>query len=61
VATIRKGYADPPQPMFQFNGEPTIGLAISMAQGGNLVFGEAMAHKMEQITAKLPIGIEALS
>jgi multidrug efflux pump len=47
--------------MFQFNGEPTIGLAISMAQGGNLVFGEAMAHKMEQITAKLPIGIEALS
>jgi multidrug efflux pump subunit AcrB len=35
VATIRKGYADPPQPMFRFNGEPAIGLAISMAQGGN--------------------------
>src|SRR5437868_970746 len=31
-----------------------------MAQGGNnLVFGEAVAHKMEQITAHLPIGIEA--
>jgi len=31
-----------------------------MAQGGNnLVFGEAVAHKMEQIIAKLPIGIEA--
>jgi multidrug efflux pump len=59
VATIRKGYADPPQPMFRFNGEPAIGLAISMAQGGNnLVFGEAVAHKMAQITAKLPIGIE---
>jgi multidrug efflux pump len=60
VATIRKGYADPPQPMFRFNGEPAIGLAISMAQGGNnLVFGEAVAHKMEQITAHLPVGIEA--
>ena len=60
VATISKGYADPPQPMFRFNGEPAIGLAISMAQGGNnLVFGEAVAHKMEQIIAKLPIGIEA--
>ena len=60
VASISKGYADPPQPMFRFNGEPAIGLAISMAQGGNnLVFGEAVAHKMDQIVAKLPIGIEA--
>jgi hypothetical protein len=46
--------------MFRFNGEPAIGLAISMAQGGNnLTFGEAVAHKMEQIIAKLSIGIEA--
>jgi multidrug efflux pump len=31
-----------------------------MAQGGNnLVFGEAVAHKMEQIVEHLPIGIEA--
>src|SRR6516164_5509538 len=60
VATIKKGYSDPPQPMFRVNGEPAIGLAISMAQGGNnLVFGEAVAHKMEQIIEHLPIGIEA--
>jgi multidrug efflux pump subunit AcrB len=59
VATITEGYADPPQPMFRFNGEPAIGLAISMAQGGNnLVFGEAIAHKMAEITHNLPIGIE---
>jgi multidrug efflux pump subunit AcrB len=59
VATITEGYADPPQPMFRFNGEPAIGLAISMAQGGNnLVFGEAVAHKMAEITHNLPIGIE---
>jgi multidrug efflux pump subunit AcrB len=60
VATISKDYVDPPQPMFRFNDESAIGLAISMAPGGNnLVFGEAVAHKMEQITAKLPVGIEA--
>jgi len=59
VATITEGYADPPQPMFRFDGEPAIGLAISMAQGGNnLTFGEAVAHKMAQITANLAIGIE---
>jgi multidrug efflux pump subunit AcrB len=59
VATIKEGYTDPPQPMFRFDGEPAIGLAISMAQGGNnLVFGEAVAHKMAEITANLPVGIE---
>jgi multidrug efflux pump len=59
VATIREGYADPPQPMFRFDGEPAIGLAISMAQGGNIItFGEAIRHKMAEITANLPIGIE---
>ena len=59
VATITEGYTDPPQPMFRFDGEPAIGLAISMAQGGNnLVFGEDVAHKMKEITANLPIGIE---
>ena len=59
VATIKEGYADPPQPMFRYNGEPAIGLAISMAQGGNnLVFGEAVAHKMAEITRNLPVGIE---
>ena len=59
VAAIKEGYADPPQPMFRFNGEPAIGLAISMAQGGNiLAFGEAIQHKMAAITANLPIGIE---
>ncbi len=60
VATIKQGYTDPPQPMYRFNGEPAIGLAISMAPGGNnLVFGEAVAHKMEKIIATLPIGIDA--
>ena len=59
VATIKEGYADPPEPMFRFDGEPAIGLAISMAQGGNnLVFGEAVAHKMAEVTRNLPVGIE---
>jgi multidrug efflux pump len=59
VATIKEGYADPPQPMFRFDSEPAIGLAISMAQGGNIIaFGKAIERKMAEITANLPIGIE---
>jgi multidrug efflux pump len=59
VATVKEGYTDPPQPMFRYDGQPALGLAISMAQGGNvLAFGEAVKRKMAQITANLPIGIE---
>ena len=60
IATVRQGYADPPQPMFRVNGEPAIGLALSMRPGGNnLAFGAAVKHEMEHITANLPVGIEA--
>src|SRR5262249_61620261 len=38
VATIKEGYADPPQPMFRFNGEPAVCLAVSMARCVNNVF-----------------------
>ena len=35
--TVRRGYADPPQPMFRVNGKPAIGLAIAMRDGGDIL------------------------
>ena len=59
IATVRRGYVDPPQPMFRYNGEPAIGLAVSMSQGGDvLALGEAIKERMAEIEANLPIGIE---
>ena len=41
IAEVKRAYVDPPQPMFRFNGEPAIGLAISMTAGGDaLALGE---------------------
>jgi multidrug efflux pump subunit AcrB len=58
VATITRGYADPPQPMFRYNGQPAIGLAIGMKPGNNLVqFGDDLRRKMREIVADLPIGV----
>ena len=58
VATITRGYADPPTSLFRFNGQPAIGLAIGMKAGANLLeFGEALKHKMTGIVADLPIGV----
>jgi len=58
VADIRRGYVDPSQPAFRFNGQPAIGLAIAMRKGGNLLkFGDALKTKMREVEAMLPIGV----
>ena len=58
LAQVRRGYADPPSPIFRYNGEPAIGMIISMAAGGNvLAFGEGIHERMRQVEANLPVGI----
>jgi multidrug efflux pump subunit AcrB len=58
VADIHRGYPDPPQPLFRYNGQPAIGLAIAMRAGGNLLhFGEDLKAKMRDVEATLPIGV----
>jgi multidrug efflux pump subunit AcrB len=58
VATITRGYADPPKTLLRFNGQPAIGLAIGMKTGANLLkFGEALKEEMAKIVADLPIGV----
>ena len=59
IAQVRRAYADPPQPQFRVNGEPAIGLAIAMRDGGDiLALGKNLKRAMAKITADLPIGIE---
>ena len=58
IANIERGYVDPPAPMFRYNGETAIGLAIGMKAGGNIeVFGQLLKEKMTSITADLPVGV----
>ncbi|MGO7160836.1 efflux RND transporter permease subunit [Rhizobium johnstonii] len=59
VATIKRGYVDPPSSLFRFNGQPAIGLAIGMKQGANLLeFGEGLDAQMKRVVADLPIGVD---
>ena len=58
VATITRGYVDPPTTLFRFNGQPAIALAIGMKSGANLLtFGEALKEEMSKIVADLPMGV----
>jgi multidrug efflux pump len=60
IATVRRAYADPPQPLFRVNGQEAIGLGIAMRDGGNiLALGENIRKAMARVTAELPVGIEA--
>jgi multidrug efflux pump subunit AcrB len=59
IARVRRGFADPPQPMFRVNGQPAIGLAIAMRDGGDiLALGRNIKRSIAEITAQLPVGIE---
>ncbi|PLX36797.1 MAG: ACR family transporter [Hyphomicrobiales bacterium] len=58
VATVRRGYEDPPSTLFRYKGEPAIGLAIGMKAGGNLLdFGEALNKELDRVVEKLPVGV----
>ena len=59
IATVRRGFVDPPQPMFRVNGKPAIGLAIAMRDAGDiLALGENVRTRDGRHPADLPVGIE---
>ncbi len=59
IATVKRGNADPPQPMFRVNGKDAIGLACSMRHRGDiLALEQNVDSAIAQIKADLPVGIE---
>jgi multidrug efflux pump len=61
IATIRRGFSDPPQPMFRVNGKDAIGLAIAMRDGGDiLALGKNIQNTMAEIRRDLPFGVEPI-
>jgi multidrug efflux pump subunit AcrB len=61
IAEVRRGFADPPQPMFRVNGQRAIGLGIAMREAGDiLALGANIRAEMAAILKDLPIGIEPI-
>ena len=59
IAKVKRTYADPPKPMFRYNGAPAIGLAIAMTTGGDaLALGENIKKRIAEVTQDLPVGID---
>ena len=58
VATIRRGYEDPPSALFRYDGQPAIAVAVSMRDGANLLdFGAALENVTDGVKVQLPLGV----
>ena len=59
IATIRRGYVDPPQVLVRHNALDSIALGISMSKGGDIIaLGKALEVALADIRSQLPAGME---
>jgi len=59
IATVKRGYEDPPSFVVREGGKPALGLGVSMQDGANIIaLGKDLKAAMAAITAELPVGVE---
>ena len=59
VASLSRGYEDPPRNLLRFNGKRAVGLGISTVAGGNVVtMGEAVRRRLAELEGLRPLGME---
>ncbi len=58
VATLTRGYADPPRHLYRFNGASALTLGISFTSGVNVVeVGQAVQQKLQELEFARPVGM----
>lgn len=59
VATVERGYQDPPRRILRFDGKPAVGIGISTVKGGNVVtMGKGVREFLAAQKHEQPLGIE---
>lgn len=59
VATIKRGYNDPPQALLSYKGSAAIGIGVSIVPGGNVVdLGVAVKKRLDELKSKTPVGMK---
>ncbi len=59
IAKLERSYEEPAEPKMFFNGQPAIGIALSMDKGGNiLTLGESLDDAVQKIKHNLPLGLD---
>ncbi|HET7729697.1 MAG TPA: efflux RND transporter permease subunit [Usitatibacter sp.] len=59
VATVRRGFSDPPQPRMRYLGREALGIAVSMVPRGDIIsLGHALDAEIARLQGELPVGAE---
>ncbi|QFY88338.1 efflux RND transporter permease subunit [Magnetovirga frankeli] len=59
LASLSRGYREPPRVLLRYDGQPAIGLGISNVKGGNVVsLGDRVRERLAQLEEQRPIGME---
>ena len=59
IATIRRGYDDPPGPLMRFMSQPVLGIGVSMQPGGDVIqLGKALDRATQALQQRLPAGLK---
>jgi multidrug efflux pump len=59
IASVRRGYEDPPAQKMRFQGREAIGIGVSMRKGGDVIrLGERMQEAVKRLEQSFPVGIQ---
>ena len=59
VATVYRGFVDPPAPRMRYMGKESLGIAVSMVPRGDIIaLGHALDGEITKIERELPVGLE---
>jgi multidrug efflux pump subunit AcrB len=59
IATVQRGFAEPPAPRMRVQGQDAIGIAIAMNRGGDVIrLGDRLHAEAERLQKQLPLGID---
>ncbi|MBA3995726.1 MAG: multidrug transporter AcrB [Candidatus Accumulibacter sp.] len=59
IATVRRGFTDPPAPRMRVQGQDAIGIAIAMNKGGDVIhLGDKLRSEVARLQRDLPTGLD---
>ena len=59
IATVERRYAEPGDTAMYYNGQPAVGIAVSMEDGGNIItLGNELKTAMTNIQSEMTAGLE---
>ena len=59
IATVTRGYVDPPFSRMRYKGQPALGIGVSMRANGDIIdLGKHLDASLAKLEATLPVGLE---